>query len=62
MDSNLFEELEEMGGVHKSNLGEKRRPPLLSFDSVDSVGGEAERFVKITFYLHVPNIKELMFS
>ena len=43
MDNNLFEELEEMGDVHRTNQHENRRPPLLSFDSIDSVGGEAER-------------------
>ena len=47
MDNNLFEELEEMDSINKSNKDKQRRPPLLSFDSVDSVGGEAERFVKV---------------
>ena len=46
MDNNLFDELEEMDSISKSNKNEQRRPPLLSFDSVDSVGGEAERLIK----------------
>ena len=45
MDSNLFEELEEMDNINKVNKDKARRPPLLSFDSVDSVGGETERLV-----------------
>ena len=46
MDNNLFEELEEIDNINKSNKDKQRRPPLLSFDSIDSVGGETERFVK----------------
>lgn len=45
MDNNLFEELEEMDNINKVNKDKARRPPLLSFDSVDSVGGETERCV-----------------
>ena len=45
MDNNLFEELEAMEG-HSLGIDPLRRrqpPPLMSFDSVASDGGEAER-------------------
>ena len=46
MDNNLFEELEEMDNINKSIIDKQKRPSLMSLDSVDSVGGEAERYVK----------------
>lgn len=43
MDNNLFEELEDMRGTTGENPFSTRRPPLMSFDSVDSSAGETER-------------------
>ena len=51
MDNNLFDELEEMDSITKSNKNDQRRPPLLSFDSVDSVGGEAERLIETCYHI-----------
>ena len=43
MDNNLFEELEDMRGTTGASPFSTRRPPLMSFDSVDSSAGETER-------------------
>ena len=43
MDNNLFEEQDDVDGVSGINPNSTRRPPLMSFDSVPSDGGEMER-------------------
>ena len=42
MDNNLFEELEDMRGTIGVSPFSTRRPPLMSFDSVNSSAGETE--------------------
>ena len=43
MDNNLFEESDDVDSVSGINPHSTRRPPLVSFDSVPSDGGEVER-------------------
>ena len=43
MDNNLFEEQDDIDSVSGINPNSTRRPPLMSFDSVPSDGGEIER-------------------
>ena len=43
MDNNLFEEQDDVDSGSGINPNSTRRPPLMSFDSVPSDGGEIER-------------------